>query len=36
MKNKSEIKFVEWSHAISRDDYDVKAVVNLLCSAGKE
>jgi ubiquinone/menaquinone biosynthesis C-methylase UbiE len=27
---------VEWSHAITKDDYDVKAVVRLLRSAGNE
>jgi hypothetical protein len=36
MKNESEIKFVEWSHAINKDDYDVKAVIDLLGSLGKE
>ena len=36
MKNKSEIKFVEWSHAIKKDDYDVKAVIELLSSLGKK
>lgn len=36
MKNKSEIKFVEWSYAIKKDDYDVKFVTDLLISLGKK